>query len=223
MERDGARDVGAAQAGRVAAPPAVGVADHRRAGPGAGGRRSASVRRAPCRRPRDRRCSPAARAATTSLAAEVAVALPALFVAVTTTRRVEPMSAPVRVLVEPVAPAMSAQLSPAASQRCHWWPKAIAGVPVHVSVVGRQRPRRRRRRRRPRARRCWRAGRRATTAVAAEDCARGAPRRSSRSTTPRTVLPTSAGARSVGRRRVAPAMSAAAGARVASQRSQACA
>ena len=34
----------------------------------------------------------------------------------------------------PVAPGMSAQFVPSASQRCHWWPNVIAGVPVHVPL-----------------------------------------------------------------------------------------
>ena len=49
----------------------------------------------------------------------VAVALPSAFVAVTTTRAVEPVSASVGAYVAPVAPGMSAQ-TPGELQSCHW-------------------------------------------------------------------------------------------------------
>ncbi len=60
-------------------------------------------------------------AVTTSLAGDVAGTSPPALLAVTTTRRVEPMSAGVRSNVAAVAPETSAQLEPAASQRRHWY------------------------------------------------------------------------------------------------------
>ncbi len=51
---------------------------------------------------------------------DVAAALPAAFAAVTTTRIVLPTSAVTATYVAPVAPAMSAQALPEASQRRHW-------------------------------------------------------------------------------------------------------
>ena len=54
-------------------------------------------------------------ATTTAVCAEVAGTLPALFVAVTTTRIVAPTSAGVSVNVEAVAPATATQFAPAAS------------------------------------------------------------------------------------------------------------
>src|SRR4051794_41405429 len=68
----------------------------------------------------------------TAVAPEGALSLPPAFVAVTTTRTVLPTSTGTRSYVAAVAPVMSAQLAPAASQRCHWCAKEIAGVPVHV-------------------------------------------------------------------------------------------
>ena len=59
-------------------------------------------------------------AVTVALAADVAGVLPTLSVAVTTTLIAEPTSVGVSRYVELVAPAMSAQLAPAASQRRHW-------------------------------------------------------------------------------------------------------
>ncbi len=56
----------------------------------------------------------------TALWPEVAVAVPATLVPVTTTRIVEPMSAVASVYVEAVAPAMSTHEAPAALQRRHW-------------------------------------------------------------------------------------------------------
>src|SRR4051794_30048648 len=60
-------------------------------------------------------------AVTAAVGAEVALAEPSPFVAFTTTRRVLPISAPVRSWVEPVAPLMSAHLAPVPSQRRHWY------------------------------------------------------------------------------------------------------
>ena len=57
---------------------------------------------------------------TCAVACESAVAVPALLLAVTRTRRVKPIAAVVMVRVELVAPAMSVQLAPVASQRSHW-------------------------------------------------------------------------------------------------------
>ena len=57
-----------------------------------------------------------------SVAGEVAEGEePASLTAVTTTRIVLPTSAGPSVYVLPVSPAMSTQLSPEASQRCHWY------------------------------------------------------------------------------------------------------
>src|SRR5690349_15478454 len=56
--------------------------------------------------------------ATTSVGSELALLEPALFVAVTTTRIVEPTSADTAVYVFDVAPLMLPQLLPFASQRC---------------------------------------------------------------------------------------------------------
>jgi hypothetical protein len=61
-----------------------------------------------------------AAAVTTPVAAEEADDEPALFDAVTTTRIVEPTSADANVYVLPVAPAISEQFPPPASQRRHW-------------------------------------------------------------------------------------------------------
>ena len=64
--------------------------------------------------------SAGATAAIAPLAADAAEALPAAFVAVTSTRTVAPTSAAVRSRVCAVEPAMSEQFAPPASQRCHW-------------------------------------------------------------------------------------------------------
>jgi hypothetical protein len=63
---------------------------------------------------------------------ELAVAEPTEFVAVTTTRSVEPTSAADAAYEEPVAPATSEQPEPVESQRCHWYAYAIGAEPVHV-------------------------------------------------------------------------------------------
>ena len=57
--------------------------------------------------------------AMSAVAADVALAVPAALVAVTRTRSVPPTSAACRTYVAAVAPAMSTQFEPAASQRCH--------------------------------------------------------------------------------------------------------
>jgi hypothetical protein len=58
--------------------------------------------------------------ATTAVAGDAAAAEPAAFVAVTRTRTACPVSADASRCVERVAPAMSTQALPSASQRCHW-------------------------------------------------------------------------------------------------------
>jgi hypothetical protein len=60
-----------------------------------------------------------ATAPTTAVGCEAAELVPAEFEAVTTTRRVEPASPARTAYVVPVAPAMSEQLPPPASQRRH--------------------------------------------------------------------------------------------------------
>ena len=62
-----------------------------------------------------------ARAAMTAVCGAVPVAVPAVFVPVTTTRIVEPTSDAVSVYVEAVADGMSAHEAPAALQRRHWY------------------------------------------------------------------------------------------------------
>ena len=62
---------------------------------------------------------PGGSAATTEVGLDVELVLAAAFVAVTTTRIVEPMSAPTSVYVDALAPAMFAQFAPALSQRRH--------------------------------------------------------------------------------------------------------
>lgn len=57
---------------------------------------------------------------TTAVGAEVAVPVPLVFVALTTTRIVEPTSRLVRAYVFAVAPASEAQELPLAEHRCHW-------------------------------------------------------------------------------------------------------
>ena len=71
--------------------------------------------------------------AITAVAGEVAGVEPFPFVAVTTTRIVPPTSAPANVYVLAVAPEMSEQLAPAASQRRHWYAKLV-GEPLQVPV-----------------------------------------------------------------------------------------
>src|SRR5262249_58015498 len=66
-------------------------------------------------------------AATTPLGAEVAVAVPPAFVAVTTTRNVEPTSPEVSGSCEPLAPSTAPQLPPEASQRCQANDSVAAG------------------------------------------------------------------------------------------------
>ena len=56
---------------------------------------------------------------TTAVAVLAAELLPAVFVAVSFTRTVEPTSAPTNRYEEPVAPAISTQFAPPPSQRCH--------------------------------------------------------------------------------------------------------
>ena len=73
-------------------------------------------------------------AMTTAVCAEVAVAEPALFVAVTVTRARRPTSAATSVYVAAVAPEMFAQLVELV-QRAHWYLNVIGAVPVHVPVV----------------------------------------------------------------------------------------
>jgi hypothetical protein len=60
------------------------------------------------------------------------VAVVAAFVAETATRKVEPTSAEVTTYVVAVAPAMSAQFAPEASQRRHWNEYVIGSEPVQV-------------------------------------------------------------------------------------------
>ena len=69
---------------------------------------------------------------TTAVAGDVASVLPPGPVAVTTTRMVEPTSAATRSYVGPVAPGMSTQAAPVASQRCHWRVRVIGPLPVQV-------------------------------------------------------------------------------------------
>jgi hypothetical protein len=59
-------------------------------------------------------------AATTAVAADVAVAEPAELLAVTDTRIVEPTSPEPRRSVLPVAPPTAVQEPPLELQRCHW-------------------------------------------------------------------------------------------------------
>ena len=73
--------------------------------------------------------------AITAVAAEVADALPWLFVAVTTTRTVPAMSASTSWYVLDVAPTMSPHPLPLLSHRRHWYAYVGVGVPLHVPVV----------------------------------------------------------------------------------------
>jgi hypothetical protein len=68
-------------------------------------------------------------AETTAVCADGCVLEPATFEAVTCTLTAEPTSAAVSVKVCAAAPVTSLQLP--AAQRCHWYPYAIGGVPVH--------------------------------------------------------------------------------------------
>ena len=67
-------------------------------------------------------------AATTAVEALVALALPPRFVAVTTTRRREPVSATTGLYVRAVAPTIGAQAGPCASQRSHWYVYAVGAL-----------------------------------------------------------------------------------------------
>src|SRR5206468_10161832 len=69
--------------------------------------------------------------ATTAVRAEVAVAEPFSFVAVTLTRRRKPRSARRTPLVLPVAPTTSEQFVPSTSQRCHWKANE-SGLPLQL-------------------------------------------------------------------------------------------
>ena len=60
-------------------------------------------------------------ASTSSVAAEAAESEPPSLLAVTSTRIVEPTSGPTSSYVGAVAPTMSTQFAPAASQRRHWY------------------------------------------------------------------------------------------------------
>lgn len=71
-------------------------------------------------------------ACTTAVGAEVAEALPARLDAVTTTRNVEPASDEEMRYVLVVRPGLATHDVPARSQDCHWYPKAIGAVPLHV-------------------------------------------------------------------------------------------
>ena len=68
----------------------------------------------------------------TAVAGLVAGVEPEVLVPVMTTRRVWPTSAGTRSWVAAVAPGMSVQPEPGASQRRHWRVNTIVGVPVHV-------------------------------------------------------------------------------------------
>ena len=70
--------------------------------------------------------------ATTPVCNDVTDALPDAFVPVSTTRMVAPASPLASTYVVAVAPEISAQLLPAASQRCHWCVSVGAGFPLHV-------------------------------------------------------------------------------------------
>src|SRR4051812_38931096 len=70
-----------------------------------------------------------------SVGCAVAVALPAVFVAVAEKRRRWPASAAVSVYVVPVAPVMSSHAAASVSQRCQRYPYEIGSVPVHVPRV----------------------------------------------------------------------------------------
>jgi hypothetical protein len=63
-----------------------------------------------------------------------AVAVPALLLAVTATRSVEPISEEAIVWVWPVAPETSAQAPPELSQRRHWKPNVIGASPLQLPL-----------------------------------------------------------------------------------------
>jgi hypothetical protein len=71
-------------------------------------------------------------ASRTPVGADVAAAEPALLVAVTTTRNVDPASELTVVYVLPVSPGTSAHAPPVESHRRHWRANAIVGVPDQV-------------------------------------------------------------------------------------------
>ena len=69
-------------------------------------------------------------AVTTAVWADWALVAPSGFVAVSSTRSVEPTSPGATTWVCPVSPAIAAQPAPTASQRSHASAKPIGGVPV---------------------------------------------------------------------------------------------
>ena len=71
---------------------------------------------------------------TTAVAADVATALPFLFVAMTVTRTVEPTSVAVTACVALVSPVIAAQPAPPVSQRDHWYANVAVG-PDQLPVV----------------------------------------------------------------------------------------
>jgi hypothetical protein len=76
---------------------------------------------------------PVTGAATTAVGAEVATALPLLFVAVTRLRRSRPMSAAVTVYVPARAPLISVQVvTTVLAQRSHWAVSVIGPLPLQV-------------------------------------------------------------------------------------------
>jgi len=76
-----------------------------------------------------------ANGATTAVAGEATLADPSRFDAVTVTRIVLPTSAVTSVYVAALAPAITAQAPPVASQRCQARPYASGPVPLNVPVV----------------------------------------------------------------------------------------
>jgi hypothetical protein len=73
-------------------------------------------------------------AATAPVAADVAVAEPPVFAAVTATRSVVPASTDTSRYEAAPAPAIDAQLFPTVSQRFHWYAYEL-GLPFHEPVV----------------------------------------------------------------------------------------
>src|SRR5438477_99997 len=71
--------------------------------------------------------------ATTAVGAEVAVALPLSFFAVTTTRSRKPRSDRRTPYEVPVAPAMLVQTTASTLQSCHWYANEV-GLPLHVPL-----------------------------------------------------------------------------------------
>jgi hypothetical protein len=69
-----------------------------------------------------------------AVAAAFAVAVPDWLPAVTAATIVDPTSVAPRVYVDPVAPAIGAQLAPAGSQRLHWYVNVIGVVPAQPPV-----------------------------------------------------------------------------------------